>query len=71
LFLTGALSGSAWHDNSIRRPIEMLLRQALAYVYFEDEKGRRDVMHRLTRDEARRIAAKIAQLPEVVKRTSS
>ena len=27
--------------------------QALAYVYFEDAKGRHDVMHRLTRDEAR------------------
>jgi hypothetical protein len=40
--------------------------QALAYVYFEDEKGRRDVMKRLTKDEARRIAVNIAKLPTLV-----
>ena len=42
--------------------------QKLAFIYFEEESGRRAAAKLLTKDEAHRIAVDIAKLPDLLSR---
>jgi hypothetical protein len=45
--------------------------QNLAYPYYEEEAGRRSAAKLLTKDEPRRIGAKVAGLPELLSKSEN
>jgi hypothetical protein len=54
------------------RPESLIIHDAagqrLAFLYYDDNAGRRSIAGRLSKDEARRIARAITRLPELMQR---
>jgi hypothetical protein len=42
--------------------------QALGYLYYEEDSGRRSTVKLLTKDEARRLAVNFAKLPDFLQK---
>ena len=56
-----------WYSGGRQKVLSAIVRdanrQALAYVYCEEEPGRRTAAKLLTKDEARRMGVNFAQVP--------
>jgi hypothetical protein len=68
--VAGAAQGDGWRGG-LNGPVKDANGQALSYMYFEKERLRRFRHELLTRDEAERIAAVFAKLPEMLSKPAT